>query len=156
MDVDRILPKLLVGSCPRDGADIERLKTDFGATAVLSLQTDDDFAAWGIPWPEIEAACRAAAIALGRAAVPDFDPEALRRKLPECVAALDELLRAGHAVYVHCSAGMNRSPSVVIAYLHWVRGMGLEEAVDYVLSRHPCDPYIEAIRLATEDRTKKR
>jgi protein-tyrosine phosphatase len=65
---------------------------------------------------------------------------------------LDGLLRAGHTVYVHCNAGMNRSPSTVVAYLHWVRGIGLDEAVEYVTSRHLSDPYVEAIRLATEDR----
>ncbi len=155
MDVDPILPQLLVGSCPRERADVESLKADFGVTAVLNLQTEEDFAYWGIDWPDMEATYRASRIEVRRLPVPDFNPEALRRKLPECVQALDELLRAGHVVYVHCSAGMNRSPSVVVAYLHWVRGLGLDEAVDYVLERHPCDPYVEAIRLATEDRAKK-
>ena len=59
MDVDRILPKLLVGSCPVDRHNVESLKTRRGVTAVLNLQTDDDFAAWGIDWPKLEAAYRA-------------------------------------------------------------------------------------------------
>jgi hypothetical protein len=155
VDVDRILPQLLVGSCPWDRADVESLKADFGVTAVLNLQTEDDFAYWGIDWPNMEAAYRAARIETRRVPVPDFNPEDLRQKLPECVQALDELLRAGHTVYVHCSAGVNRSPSVVIAYLYWTGRMGLAEAVDYVLQRHPCDPYVDAIRLATEDQAKR-
>ena len=45
---------------------------------------------------------------------------------------------------------MNRSPSTVVAYLYWVQGMGLDEAVDFVLERHPCDPYVDVIQGATE------
>ena len=92
MDVDRILPQLLVGSCPWDRADIESLEADFGVTAVLNLQTADDFAYWGIDWPNMEAAYRASQIETRRVPVPDFNPEDLRQKLPECVQALDELL----------------------------------------------------------------
>ena len=78
--------------------------------------------------------------------VRDFDPDDLRRNLPRCIEMLDELLRQGHTVYMHCSMGINRSPSVVIAYLHWVQGWDLERAAEHVLERRSCDPYLEAIR----------
>jgi protein-tyrosine phosphatase len=152
MDFDQILPQLFVGSCPIDPADIDLLKTGFGVTAVLNLQTDEDFAYWGINWQEMEAEYRRLAIELRRVPVQDFNREDLRQRLPACVQSLDELLRAGHAVYVHCSGGVNRSPSTVVAYLYWVQGMGFDEAVDFVMERHPCDPYVDTIRLATEDR----
>jgi protein-tyrosine phosphatase len=152
MDVDQILANLFVGSCPRDPADIDSLATKSGITAVLNVQTDEDLAYWDISWHEMEAVYRRSGIEVRRVPVQDFNPEELRRKLPACVQAPDGLLRAGHTVYVHCSAGMNRSPSTVVAYLHWVQGMPLNEAVEYVLNRHPSDPYVEAIRLATADR----
>jgi protein-tyrosine phosphatase len=152
MDFDEILPNLFVGSCPRDEADIGYLKADLSITAVLNLQTEEDFSYCGVVWDEMEPAYRSGGIVVRRVPVMDFNPDELRRRLPACVEALDELLRAGHTTYVHCSAGVNRSPSTVVAYLHWVRGMGLDEAVDFVLERHPCDPYVEAIRGATEDR----
>jgi protein-tyrosine phosphatase len=152
MDFSEILPNLFVGSCPRSPADIDWLKDGLGITAVLNLQTDEDFGYWGIRWERMQAAYRRAGVELRRVPVQDFNPEELRRKLPACVEALDELLRAGHTTYVHCSAGMNRSPSTVVAYLHWIRGMGLDEAMAFVLEKHPCDPYVEAIRGATEDR----
>ena len=154
MDVSRILPQLFVGSCPSDPAEIDSLKTDFGVTAVLSLQTEEDFAYWGIHRHEMEAAYRRFGVEFRRIPVQDFNPEDLRQKLPACVQALDGLVRAGHTVYVHCSAGANRSPSVVVAYLHWLQGMGFDEAVAYVIKRRSCDPYLEAIRLATEDRAR--
>lgn len=149
------MPHLFVGVCPKSPAEIDWLKDGLGVTAVLNLQTDEDFGYWGINWPKLEAAYRASGVELRRVPVMDFNRDELRRRLPACVQALDELLRAGHTTYIHCSAGMNRSPSTVVAYLHWIRGMGLDEAVDFVLERHPCDPYVEAIRKATVDRAAK-
>ena len=86
----------------------------------------------------------------------DFDPDDLRRQLPKCVEVLDELLRQGHTVYVHCNMGINRSPSIVIAYLHWVQGWDLEKAADNVMECRSCDPYVDAIGLAGEDRIVRR
>ena len=44
MDISEILPKLFVGSFPEDAKAIDRLRHDFGITAVLGVQTDDDLA----------------------------------------------------------------------------------------------------------------
>jgi protein-tyrosine phosphatase len=156
MDFDEILPHLFVGPCPLEPAEIDLLKTHCGITAVLNLQTDEDFASWGINWQEVEAAYRRLGIEVRRVPVEDFNREDLRQRLPACVQSLDELLRSGHTVYVHCSGGVNRSPSTVVAYLHWIQGMAFDEAVSYVTERRDCDPYVEAIRLATEDRAAGR
>jgi hypothetical protein len=154
VDVSQILPNLFVGSYPASPADIDRLRREFGVTAVLNVQTDDDMHYWGVPWRRLEAHYRKAGIEVRRVPVRDFDPDDLRRKLPQCVDALDQLLEVGRTVYVHCNMGMNRSPSIVIAYLHWVLGRDLEQATAHVLKCRSCDPYIEAIRLASEDRQK--
>ena len=69
---------------------------------------------------------------------------------------VDGLMKDGHTVYVHCNAGMNRSPSTVIAYLHWIEGQALEEAVRHVTRCRSCSPYVDAIMLATEDRARAR
>jgi protein-tyrosine phosphatase len=58
--------------------------------------------------------------ALRRVPVRDFDAAELRSKLPECVRNLDGLLSAGHLVYLHCTAGINRSPTVAMAFLYRV------------------------------------
>jgi len=155
MNLDQILAHVFVGSCPETPADIDYLTADFGITAVLNLQTQEDFADREIRWEEMEAAYRRLSVELRRVPVLDYNPAELRRELPDCVRALDDLLRAGHTVYVHCNAGMNRSPSAVVAYLHWTEGMGLDEAVACVTKRRCCDPYVDAIRLATEDRMRR-
>ena len=152
MNLDQILPNIFLGSCPMSSSDIERLKSDFGITAVLNVQTDEDMAYWETAWADLAAAYQEAGIECRRVPVRDFQPGDLCRRLPDCVKALDDLLRSGHAVYVHCSAGMNRSPSTVVAYLHWVGGMTLDEAADVVMQRRFCDPYLDAIRQATVNR----
>ncbi|MGO8748799.1 MAG: dual specificity protein phosphatase family protein [Thermoguttaceae bacterium] len=152
MDFDKILPQLFVGSCPIQPGDIDLLRRELGITAVLNVQTDEDFAYWGIDWDRLARHYRNAGIEVRRVPVRDFDPDHLRERLPECVRVLDELLQSEHRVYVNCSGGINRSPTTVIAYLHWIQGKDLDEAADHVRSCRHCDPYVEAIRLASEDR----
>ena len=67
----------------------------------------------------------------------DFDPADQRRGLPTAVRGLYGLLRQGHRVYVHCTAGINRSPLVVLTYLTLVEGIGLEEAMTLLLRARP-------------------
>ena len=149
MNLDQILPNIFLGSCPASSSDIERLKSEFGITAVINVQTDEDMAYWETKWADLEAGYQQGGIECRRVPVMDFNPDELRRRLPDCVQALDELLRSGHTVYVHCNVGMNRSPSTVVAYLHWNQGMTLDEALDFVMQRRSCDPYLDAIRQAT-------
>jgi hypothetical protein len=43
MNLNHILPRLFIGSCPTHADDINHLKVDYGITAILNLQTDSDF-----------------------------------------------------------------------------------------------------------------
>jgi hypothetical protein len=151
MNLDEILPELFVGAAPEGPDDVGQLKQQ-GITAVLNLQTADDLQRHGIDWPKLQACYPAAGITERRVAVRDFDDDDLRTKLPECTRVLDELLAERHVVYVYCSAGVNRSPCVVICYLHWCLGWCLKEAERHVLKYHPCSPATEVISLATRDR----
>jgi len=153
MDYAQILPRLFLGSHPQTTDDIDRLRQEAGITAVLNLQTDDDMRAVKLVWEPLEAHYRTCGIELSRLPVRDFDPVDLREKLAECVRTLDRLLAASHSVYLHCTAGTGRSPTVAIAYLHWCRGWDLDGAVVYVKERRPCSPNLEAIRLAIWDPT---
>ncbi|MBC7352175.1 MAG: dual specificity protein phosphatase family protein [Thermogutta sp.] len=144
MVIDQILDHLFVGSCPVDYNDVESLKRA-GVTAVLNLQTDEDIASRDIQRSAVEMAYRRAGIKEVREPIRDFDYDHLRARLPEVVRALRELLQSGHKVFVHCTAGMNRSPTVVIAYLHWVLGWDLYQAESHVYARHYCYPLTAAI-----------
>jgi atypical dual specificity phosphatase len=151
MDYSKILPRLYCGSCPESTGDIDALRSEIGVTAVLSLQTEEDLNYWEINWNRLAAHYQKLGIDIRRVPVQDFSPDDLRRKLPRCVDVLNELLHSGRTVYVHCNAGVNRSPSVVIAYLHWIEGWALEQALVHVRACRDCDPYMEAIQLATGD-----
>ncbi len=153
IDVSQILPNLSVGTFPKGPVDIDRLCRE-GVTAVLNVQTDDDMDAWGVKWNRMESYYREAGIEVRRVPVQDFSKDDLRRQLPKCVEVLDELLSQGHTVYVHCNMGVNRSPSIAIAYLHWILGWDLEKATDHVMKCRSCDPYLDAIELAGEDRKR--
>lgn len=148
MDYTEILPNLVVGSHPRNQEDIALLREQHGVTAVLNLQTDDDLAAFHVNWPALEKHYRSSGMELVRIRVEDFNSEDLTSKLPECVRELARLLSAGHKVYLHCTAGASRSPTVAIAYLHRRRGWPLARALAYLKERRECSPDVEAISLA--------
>ena len=155
MDVSEILPNLFVGTYPTSTEDIDRIKREFGITAVLNVQTDEDMAHWGLDWQQLKSYYREAGIDVRRIPVRDFDPDDLRRQLPACVELLEELVDLGHTVYLHCNMAVNRSPTIAIAYLHWVQGQSLEKAADHVMKCRSCDPYLDAIGLASEDRQRR-
>ena len=152
MDQSQILPNLFVGSCPKSPQDIERLRNEAGISAIVNVQIDGDIDYWEIDWPQLEAHYRNVGVKVRRVPVQDFSPHALQKHLPECVEAVDGLLKDGHTVYVHCNVGVNRSPSICIAYLHWIEGRALDDAVDHVTRCRACGPYVEAIKLASRER----
>lgn len=138
--VGRILPTLLVGGYLTPD-DVPWLADDLGVRAVLSLQEDADLAAKRLDGAILERAYAARDIAFARLPVPDGDAERLAHVLPDALARLRAWTAAGRPAYVHCNAGMNRAPTVVIAYLHVHEGLALADAIDVVQRRHPCVPY---------------
>lgn len=148
MRYEKVFPRLFLGSRPEIPADIDRLQRDSGITAVLNLQTDDDMRAINLIWKPLEQHYRASRIELCRVPVRDFDPVDLRNKLPKCVRALKSLLSRSHTVYLHCTIGATRSPTVAVAYLHWCQGWTLAQAAAHIKEHWQCTPNIEAIQLA--------
>lgn len=152
MNYNEITPRIVLGACPFDPTEVDRMQAKTGISAVLNVQTDEDFSLWGVDWPILEDHYHRTGIVIRREPVLDFRPDELRRGLPRCIRALDELIRGDHKVYVHCTAGINRSPSVVITYLHWYENLPLPEAIEFVKSRRRhSDPYYESIQGAIED-----
>ena len=144
MDCARITPKLLVGPCPHNPEDFDYLKSQ-SVTAILSLLTAEDLEGLEVA-AEAEASSRS--MVYRNVPVIDFDDLDLTQKLPACVEALDDLLKDGHKVYVHCTAGVTRSPTVVAAYLHWRLPWSLEEALDRLQILRRCNPRGDLIQHA--------
>jgi atypical dual specificity phosphatase len=150
MNLSQVLPRFFVGSCPTTKDDIDHLKADYGVTAILNLQTDHDFDYCDLDWGRIEAHCQELGIEMRRVPIRDFDGLDLRKKLPQCVQVVDELLKGGHSVYAHCNVGMGRSPSVAIAYLVQKQGWNLDDAIEHVTRCRSCSPNVEAIVQASD------
>ncbi|MCS6883853.1 MAG: dual specificity protein phosphatase family protein [Acidobacteriota bacterium] len=140
IDFDRVTENIYVGSVPTNRADVKTLLS-CGIDAVLNLQTDLDMRLYSIDWQQMLNYYAEAGIEVVRHPIRDFDPEDLRNNLRGAALALSELLNKGHRVYVHCTAGINRSPTVVIAYLHWYLGHSLDEATDVMKLSRFCEPY---------------
>src|SRR5579863_2540611 len=143
----QILLRLFVGSHPRTIADIERLRQELGVTAVLNIHTDEDMSAVLLDFPPLEAHYRTSRVELRRVPMLEQQPE-LRAKLCACIGALNELLAGGHTVYLHCTGGIGRAPTVAIGYLHSCLGWEWDEAVAHVKEARQCAPHLEALRLA--------
>ncbi len=150
IDLAQILPNLYVGIDPQDLEDIQELRDRCRVTAVLNLQTDEDLRARGLDWPALEAAYELEGIEIYRVPMRDFDYDHQREQLPEAVKMLAKLLAEGHITYLHCNAGVGRSPLVAMAYLSWCCHLSHKEAIAYVQERRPCSPFEDLLETSHE------
>jgi protein-tyrosine phosphatase len=142
---------VIVGSQPRSAGDIAHLAHENNVKAILNLQQDKDLHHWGVNLHELSHASAQHGIELIRTPAVDFDPHSLRATLPTAVAAMERARRNHGRVYVHCTAGLGRSPAVAIAALYWFTDMDLDTAYNLLTSIRPCGPNKDAIRGATYD-----
>ena len=150
-----IKPPVFIGTYPQNDVDLHRLQSGPKITAVLNLQTDDDFAALGIDWEKMEKGYEARGMVCQRLPIVDFSPQDLEQHLETAADLVDQLVGVGHRVYIHCTAGVCRAPATAIGYLTWHDGMDLNEAYELVKSLRSCDPYIDVIRAVDAARTNK-
>ncbi len=145
-DCSEIIPeKLWVGGYvrPESIGLLRKLKI----TGILNLQSDWDMANYNISLKKLLAACDLADISLHRIPMPDYDRHALGVCLPEAVVELENTLAPGASkVYVHCTAGINRGPTLAAAYLVKTAGLTAREAYAYVIARRSCSPYLDTLQ----------
>jgi atypical dual specificity phosphatase len=149
--------EVIVGTQPTSKRDIDRLRDVEGVMNVLNTQRDEDMEYWKVDFSEVKAAVAKRRMTLARVPFVDFCADSLRSGLPEGARVLDALVTGkeggGGATYVHCTAGMGRSPALVIAYMYWFLDEyeTLDGAYEGLTSIRPCGPKKESIRLATCD-----
>jgi protein-tyrosine phosphatase len=142
--VSVITDSLLVGEYPRV-SDIEWLKDEFRITAIHNLQDDEDLRINGIDLIELREACRRHHIRLVRTPIRDGSSDDMAARLGDALQCLEDLLGGSERVYLHCNAGLNRAPTLAIAWLRANHGMSLNEAMTHVKKRRACGPFMTVL-----------
>lgn len=136
--------ELLIGEYPSQ-ADIAWLKDTYGVTAVHNLQDDDDLRVNGLDDRGLIAEYAARGINYVRTPIQDGSADAMAARLEAALTDLRELVAPGSRVYLHCNAGMNRAPTLAIAFLRAYRQMSLEEAMILVKKQRACGPFMTVL-----------
>jgi protein-tyrosine phosphatase len=139
-----IQDRLWVGSFVRP-EDVTRLR-QMGITSIVSMQSDEDLDSYNVSLKKLLKAFDLAEIEFCRVPTPDFDQKALAVNLPLAVEKVEEALVPRWArVYVHCTAGINRAPTLAAAYLIKNQGLSAQQAYEYVTTRRHCSPYLATL-----------
>ena len=68
----------------------------------------------------------------------------------ECISFIE----GKDKIFVHCAAGMSRSPTIVIAYIMWKRKLRLNEAIKFVKEKRsiisPNDNFMNQLKIFEE------
>jgi len=142
--VSEITDYLLVGEYPRHG-DIEWLRNEHRVTAILNLQDDEDLRINALDIAVLREVCARHGVKLVRTPIQDGSADDMANRLVAALQDLTELVRARERIYLHCNAGLNRAPTLAIAYLRAHGGMSLNEAMAHVKQRRPCGPFMTVL-----------
>ncbi|MBE9227763.1 dual specificity protein phosphatase family protein [Phormidium sp. LEGE 05292] len=140
--VDWVIPrKLAIGRLPQAGDGEQLLKANI--KTVLSLCAEQE----GVLPQEITQNFQCFRVVL-----PDrhYTTEMTAEQLAEAVNIVHESIQKNSPIFVHCLAGIERSPTVCIAYLCKYHKMELWEAANWLKQVHssslPNDSGLRAIR----------
>ena len=147
IEFSKILPNLFVGTCPRTSIDLNQIRLA-GITGIVSLQTDNDFVRWDIDFAALHKASYELDLPIARHPIVDFDDDDLRTHLLSVVDSVHRMIAVGHILYLHCTAGQERAPTVAATYLCKYQNMTPQQAVTVLKSERDCSPkqhIIEAV-----------
>lgn len=71
----------------------------------------------GVDWEEILRSYKKYEIHMKNYEIFDMDPVDFEKKAHKAVSILKKLINTYELVYVHCTSGIGRAPSVVVLYL---------------------------------------
>jgi protein-tyrosine phosphatase len=141
MDLAIVTEDILVGTQVVSTEDLETL-VKLGVGGLLSLQDDGDLNRAGMRWDLLQRAGANRGVDMRRLAIVDFNPADFLSKMDRAVDELADLLQDYSRVYVHCTAGINRSTGVVLAFLVLRRKLSVDAAYRLLKGRRPqASPY---------------
>lgn len=142
--VSEITDYLLVGEYPRDH-DIEWLRDEHRVTAIHNLQDDEDLRINALDIALLGEVSARHGIKLVRTPIQDGSADDMADRLRAALRDLAALVEGRERVYLHCNAGLNRAPTLAIAYLRAHGGMSLDEALAHVKKRRSCGPFMTVL-----------
>ena len=118
--------KLAIGKAPRTNADLNFLY-NFGIKSVLSLCSYDEAPL------EIDSRFRHI-----RFVLPDHRSDQLlnQKHIFDSLKFIDELLN-NSPLYIHCLAGVERSPLICMAWLMKTKNLTFQESFEYLVQVNP-------------------
>ncbi|HEY6395257.1 MAG TPA: dual specificity protein phosphatase family protein [Candidatus Binataceae bacterium] len=142
--VSEISEELLIGEYPAY-EDIRWLKDVYNIGAVHNLQDDEDLRLHGLTRAELQRNCEALGIKFVNTPIQDGSADAMAQGLKPALDQLHKLVLTHRRVYLHCNAGLNRAPTLAIAFLRAYRGMSLNEALAVVKKQRACGPFMTVL-----------
>ncbi|KAH0486958.1 MAG: uncharacterized protein KVP18_000997 [Porospora cf. gigantea A] len=168
MDFDKVLPRVLVGTCPLSEEHITMLRSEQGVTTVLNFQTHEDLMKnWiRVQTDSLDVRSEAAyyetydrhGIKVVWYPTTDISTVARGRTMAQAALILHALLSRSESevVYVHCNAGVGRSAGCVLSYLRIYHKLGSTECHHWMSSRRPVAYVdVEAMEFAANDYVRK-
>ena len=130
----RVTPALYVG--PQHRANGKRALAQAGIAYILNMRSEFDDAAHNLTLDDPNGSSPADARAsYCHLPTPD-DAAPSMAHLAQGIAFIESAIGSGGKVYIHCSAGVGRAPTMAAAYLIR-RGYDVDEALDLIRSARP-------------------
>ena len=141
---------IFIGPYPQSEEDLKKISQK-GVNEIINLQTDDDIKARQIKIDLLKKEAKNYGININRYPIEDCCHEIMVSRLKGASDLLNELLKKGKTVYVHCTAGMYRASSTVILYLVLYEKYEVNDAIDFCSKYRPiiC-PNVRAINELSE------
>ncbi len=137
---------LLLGACPRSPEHVDELVSVYEVDTIVNLQTDGDFEGLGLRWDLMWQHIVSRGIDVVRVPIEDLNERSMKQGMDQAVAVVTERLRSGERVYLHCTAGINRSSTVAAAVLAGPFEMGFLRSMEHISSRRRVAPYLGLVQ----------
>lgn len=134
---DKIEPfKIYLGALPLKNAGHLDAIINLGIRHILSMVEDFEMEDGWFNTPVKLKDWNESGIEMKHIQAVDFLP-LKRSEIDEGVEYLNNVLKEGHSIYVHCKAGRGRSATIVIVYLMKYHQLSFEEAFSFVKKQRP-------------------